>query len=388
MFYDDGMNPESEFVPEDRPSYPPELTTPIDGVDPDVPETLSELDQEQDLEQNSEPIPEQDLEHEHDTPGQGGYPTRRYRFPRRSTPEGEHVPVMLSEVLETMGAAEGGVYVDCTLGLGGHTSALLKRAGPHGFVIGIDFDPAALTKAQALLSPLGSNFQLFQGNYAGIQENLGQAGFTGCDGLLADLGMSSFQLDNADRGFSYRRDGPLDMRMDPTRGRTAAELLATIDEKDLVQALSEIGDEPDPWGIARKLIAQREIEPITRTGQLAALLEENRGGAPWKLKQGRKKWESHPAIRVFQTLRILVNRELGNLEHLLRMLPEILNPGGTAVILSFHSGEDRLVKKSFWAGLESGKYEAISPDPIRPTFFERQTNPRSRSTKLRWARKR
>lgn len=308
------------------------------------------------------------------------------RWPRRSTPAGDHVPVMLSEVLRFLEIRPDRVYVDATLGLGGHSRAILEKLGPQGLLVAMDFDPMALEKATGRLEETGKPFRLFQGNFAGIQDCLGQAGFLGCDGLLADLGMSSFQLDNDERGFSYRRDGPLDMRMDPTRGRTAAEILATIDEKDLVQALSEIGDEPDPWAVARKIIAHRQKQPILRTGELAALLEDDRA-KPWTLRQGKKVWESHPAIRVFQTLRILVNRELANLEHLLRILPDILNPGATAVILSFHSGEDRLVKKAFRKGLEEGSYQAISPDPVRPTFLEKTTNPRSRSTKLRWAKK-
>ena len=303
----------------------------------------------------------------------------------RSTPQGGHVPVMLREVLEFMDPMEGGIYVDTTLGLAGHGSAILTKAGPEGLLVGMDFDPNAILKATETLTATGNPFRIFQGNFAGIELSLAQAGVDGCDGLLADLGMSSYQVDDAERGFSYRRDGPLDMRMDPTRGKTAAELLATISEKDLVEALANIGDEPDPWTVTRRIIAAREKEPIVRTGQLATLLEPQ--DREWKLRKAKDKFKSHPAIRVFQTLRILVNRELANLEHLLRILPWVLKPQGVAVILSFHSGEDRLVKKAFRAGLETGIFEAVSDRPIRPTFQEKLRNPRSRSTRLRWARR-
>ncbi len=169
------------------------------------------------------------------------------------------------------------------------------------------------------------------------------------------------------------------------KGKSAADFLSTVLEKDLVEALSRIGNEPDPWGVARVLIAAREKEPIVTTGQLATLLESS--NRDWKLSKEKNKWKSHPAIRVFQTLRILVNRELANLEHLLRILPWILKPQGVAVILSFHSGEDRLVKKAFREGLASGIFDGISDRLWRPTFQEKLRNPRARSARLRWARR-
>ena len=317
---------------------------------------------------------------------------KRVRRPRyapgkrpRSTPPGGHIPVMLREVLDLIDPTEGGIYVDATLGLGGHSSALLAKAGPEGLLIGMDFDANAILLATEKLKATGNPFRVFQGNFAGLEAAFSESGVDGCDGLLADLGMSSYQVDDPDRGFSYRRDGPLDMRMDPTKGKSAADFLSTVPEKDLVEALATIGNEPDPWGVARILITARDKEPILRTGQLASLLESH--NREWKLSKEKNKWKSHPAIRVFQTLRILVNRELANLEHLLRILPWILKPQGVAVILSFHSGEDRLVKKAFREGLASGIFDSISEHLWRPTFQEKLRNPRARSARLRWARR-
>jgi 16S rRNA (cytosine1402-N4)-methyltransferase len=176
------------------------------------------------------------------------------------------------------------------------------------------------------------------------------------------------------------------MRMDRSRGRSAAQLLATISETELAKALRELGDEPEAERVAALLITAREDGRLQRTTDVArALLEESK--ERWRLHPEKDKWTLHPAARTFQTLRILVNRELANLESLLRVLPNVLRPGGRAAIVSFHSGEDRLVKAAFRAGLRNGIYATISPDPIRATFAERDSNPRSRSAKLRWAQR-
>jgi 16S rRNA (cytosine1402-N4)-methyltransferase len=209
------------------------------------------------------------------------------------------------------------------------------------------------------------------------------------DGLLADLGMSSMQVDDRSRGFSFMRDGPLDMRMDTTRGRTAAELLNALSLEELTACFRDLGDEPRAEQIAAAIITQRKTKPIERTKDLRDLVDR---AAPVQVIRGpdappERKQLLAPVTRVFQSLRILVNRELASLQHLLRMLPMILKPGATAAIISFHSGEDRLVKVAFREGARTGVYEAVSADAVRPAFEERRANPRSRSAKLRWARK-
>jgi len=209
--------------------------------------------------------------------------------------------------------------------------------------------------------------------------------------VLADLGMSSMQVDDPERGFSYARDGPLDMRMDRSRGRTAAQLLATISEKDLAQALRDLSDEPEAEAIAAALVAAREQRPLLRTGEVVHVVTEFAQTAKrlqaWRLHPAPKRWNLHPAARTFQTLRLLVNRELANLEQLLRVLPDVLRPGGRAAIISFHSGEDRLVKAAFRAGLRAGIYARVSPEPVRTSWEEYASNPRARSGKLRWAQR-
>jgi 16S rRNA (cytosine1402-N4)-methyltransferase len=307
---------------------------------------------------------------------------------RRSTPAGEHRAVLLDEVLRLLDPRPGAVAVDCTTGWAGHSVELLRRAGATGKLIGIDLDADNLPRARERLETLGLPFALHHGNFAGLPQVLGAEGFEAADVVLADLGMSSMQLDDAERGFSYRRDGPLDMRMDRKRERSAAQLLATLPQADLAQALRELGDEPDAERIAAAIVAARGQVPLERTGQLAELiLEATQAGRPWKLRQGPDQWQTHPAARTFQALRLLVNRELGNLQALLRALPGCLRPGGRVAIISFHSGEDRLVKAAFREGEWAGVYQEIAADPVRPTFAERTANPRARSAKMRWARR-
>jgi 16S rRNA (cytosine1402-N4)-methyltransferase len=309
---------------------------------------------------------------------------------RRSTPPGQHRPVLLGEVLATLDPQPGQVAVDCTTGWGGHAVELLRRVGPQGRLIGIDFDPDNLPHARQRLEAIGFPFALHQGNFAGLPAILAAEGIAAVDVLLADLGMSSMQVDDPQRGFSYARDGPLDMRMDRTRGRTAAEVLATISEEELARALRDLGDEPEAERIAALIVAARTQRRLETTGELARLLAGQRrgkGDRPWRLHPSAGKWETHPAARTFQALRILVNRELANLEQLLRVLPACLRAGDRAGIISFHSGEDRLVKAAFRNGLRAGIYEETSPEPIRASLAERTDNPRSRSAKLRWARR-
>ena len=307
----------------------------------------------------------------------------------RSTPEGEHRPVLLDEVLAALDPRPRDVVVDCTLGFGGHAAELLKRVGPSGKLIGFDLDAGNLSIVEERLTEVAHPFSLHHGNFAGFAKVLGEESPDGCDCLLADLGMSSMQVDDAKRGFSFMRDGPLDMRMDPSRGRTASELLMTLSQEELADAFRELGDEPEAERIAAAIIETREQKPISHTRRLAKLIQE---AAPVKISTlpgAAKPWQQkmRPTARVFQALRILVNRELANLQELLRVLPWCLKPGGRAAIISFHSGEDRLVKAAFKEGLRTGLYMDISEEPIRATYEERGTNPRSRSAKLRWTKR-
>ncbi len=304
---------------------------------------------------------------------------------RRSTSPGQHRPVLLEEVLKILDPQPGQTVVDCTLGWGGHSAELLKRVGSTGVLIGLDLDTDNLPKVKERLDIVGNPFHLHHANFAGVDGILAGHGLDGADMVLADLGMSSMQVDDPQRGFSYARDGSLDMRMDRSRGRSAAQLLATIREEDLCQALQEFGDEPNAPKIAAAILKTREETPILTTGQLAKIILDATDEPDWRLQPQPGKWKTHPAARTFQALRLLVNRELANLANLLRILPSCLRPGGRVALISFHSGEDRLVKTAFRDGLRAGIYQEISEDPIRPRFNERQVNPRSRSAKMRWA---
>jgi len=308
---------------------------------------------------------------------------RRHQH-ERSTPHGEHRAVLLDEVLRILDPQSGMVIVDCTVGWAGHSAELLKRVGPTGLLIGLDMDGENLPKAKERLDAIGHPYHLHHGNFAGLQQALGAHGLTLADAILADLGMSSMQVDDPERGFSYSRDGTLDMRMDRSRGRTAAQVLATISKAELADALKTWGDEPAANRIATAILEARSQTPIATTKQLAAIIQAAVNQGSWRLHPAPGTWNLHPAAHTFQALRILVNRELANLEHLLRLLPVTLKPGGRAAIISFHSGEDRLVKAGFREGRESGVYAAISSDPVRASSAERTSNPRSRSAKLRW----
>lgn len=304
---------------------------------------------------------------------------------KRSTAHGEHRPVMLSEVLVVLDPKPGQVVVDCTLGFAGHAADLLRRVGPEGKLIALDLDADNLARAEPKLAEVGFPFELHHANFAGLP---GVLAGRQVDALIADLGMSSMQVDDRERGFSFMRDGPLDMRMDRTRGRTAAELLNSLSEAELTAAFRDLGDEPEAAKIAAAIVARRETKPLERTVELRELIETT---APVTVLRGpgrppARKQRMLPTTRVFQALRILVNRELANLTQLLRVLPHMLKPGGTAAFISFHSGEDRLIKAAFRDGLRAGIYAAASDDPLRPSEAEKLDNPRARSAKLRWAR--
>lgn len=315
-------------------------------------------------------------------------PTPR-RHGERSTGEGEHRPVMLTEVLNALNLQPGHIVVDCTLGFAGHAVELLRAVGPSGKLIATDLDPANLPRAESKLTATGNPFALHHGNFAGLPNVLAAEGGVVVHGLVADLGMSSMQVDDPNRGFSFMRDGPLDMRMDPTRGVTAADLVNTLSADELAAALRDLGDEPAADAIAATVVARRKTRPVLRTTELREIVEQ---AAPVRVLRGpgqppERKQLLLPTTRVFQALRVLVNRELASLTHLLRVLPAVLAPGGVAALISFHSGEDRLIKAAFREGVRTGVYSASSDDPIRPTDDEIRSNPRARSAKLRWARK-
>jgi 16S rRNA (cytosine1402-N4)-methyltransferase len=308
---------------------------------------------------------------------------------RRSTRAGEHRPVLLSEVLAALQPQPGQTLVDCTLGFAGHAVELQKAIAPDGLLIACDLDPANIEPAQTKLEVCGGLFAVHHANFAALPSVLAAEGAAQVDGLLADLGMSSMQVDDRDRGFSFMRDGPLDMRMDPTRGGTAADLLNSLPVEELTACFLSLGDEPRAETIAEAIVMRRASAPFEKSGELREVIEtaapvtiDRMPGAPTERKQ-----KLAPVARVFQALRILVNRELASLQQLLRVIPQLLKPGGTAALISFHSGEDRLIKAAFRDGFRAGIYQAISEDPIRPALEERRENPRSRSAKLRWARK-
>ena len=290
-----------------------------------------------------------------------------------------HIPVLLQSVMDLIQPKPGDMVVDCTLGLGGHSSELLARISPAGRLIAIDFDPRNIEIAGGKLAAISPDYEIHHGNFAGLQQVL--AGRR-VDAILADLGVASPQIDDPARGFSFRLDGPLDMRMDPTRGKPASVLVNELSERELCDAFLELGDETDAPQIARLIVERRRNRPILTTHQLMAIICEARDFTLQRAAGAKL----HPATRAFKALRILTNREMGNLQNLLRVLPDCLKPSGIACIISFHSGEDRRVKDAFREGMRQGVYSDISDDPIRASLAEIQQNPRSRSAKLRWAR--
>lgn len=295
------------------------------------------------------------------------------------TPAGAHRPIMVKEILEVLAPQPGEIAADCTLGYGGHSRELLARLQPGGRLLGLDVDPIELPKTEARLRALGfgpESFTACRSNYAGLPQALAGAGLDGADIILADLGVSSMQLDDPSRGFSVKLEGPLDMRMNPQRGQPASLLLRNLRPDALAALLSENADEPRAQLLAQAL-AGREF-PSTR-----ALEVEIRK----QLRGLNEEAQTLTIRRVFQALRIAVNDEFSALDSLLRVLPECLRPGGRVAILTFHSGEDRRVKKAFETGLRDGAYAEISPEVIRPTAEERYANPRSAPAKLRWARR-
>jgi 16S rRNA (cytosine1402-N4)-methyltransferase len=305
-----------------------------------------------------------------------------------NTPAGTHVPVLVEEVMACLRPGPGDIVVDCTVGYGGHALEFIKRIGPGGRLMGMDVDAGELERTRKRLSQVNVPVSFHRSNFAGIAKVLNQEKLDGFDILFADLGVSSMQIDNPGRGMSYKRQGPLDMRMDDRLKQTGAGLLHRLSEEELAKALWELADEPDHRKIAQRIVAQRAVAPITQTQQLVQLVFEAKGLDPkaWRQQQHDSKFGSlHPAARTFQALRILVNDELGSLRQLLRVAPYCLRPGGRIGIISFHSGEERLVQQSFRAGVGTGAYESAADEVITPTAQEIRSNPRSASAKFRWA---
>ena len=307
-----------------------------------------------------------------------------------STPAGMHLPIAVQEILDVLKIQPGESGLDCTLGYGGHTRKLLKALGDSGHLTALDVDSENLVRTEKMLRAEGygeSCLSILHLNFRDIDQAAAQYG--PFDFVLADLGVSSMQIDEPERGFSWKHEGPLDLRLDPAGGVTAAERLAELEREELAGLLAENSDEPYAEEIAsavhRKL---KHGEKIETTTQLSAVVEEAVSAA--MQKEGRKKAEiaemaKKSCSRTFQALRIDINQEFESLGLLLDKLPEVLSPGGRAAILTFHSGEDRLVKKQFREAYREGRYQKIAEDVIRPSREECIRNPRAKSAKLRWA---
>ncbi len=289
--------------------------------------------------------------------------------------EFEHTPVLLDEVLEQLNPMAGGVYADVTLGGGGHAKAILERSSPDGRLIGTDRDPTALEAAGAALSGFGDRATLRKARISELPDVLASLQIEKVDGVLADLGVSSVHLDRAERGFSLAKDGPIDMRMDPTEGETALDLIGRSDAEELANVIYRYGEEHRSRKIARSLRRAYEEGELETTGDLRHAVHRAIGG-----RRGR----IDSATKTFQALRIAVNDELGELEALLEQAPQLVRMGGVVAVISFHSLEDRMVKHAF---RDSEQLSPLTKRPIVASDAERDDNPRSRSAKLRAARR-
>ncbi len=300
-----------------------------------------------------------------------------------------HVPVLLEEAMTYLAPRPGGRYIDATVGTGGHAVEILRRSSPDGRLLGIDADPEALAIAEARLRPFAPRYVLVHGNFRHLERHARWHGFVPADGILFDLGMSSFQIERPERGFSFQVEGPLDMRYDPHQPLTAAELVNTLDEAALADLIRRYGEEPRARAIARAIVAARARQPITTTTQLAAIISRVVPPRPGRL---------HPATRTFQALRIAVNDELNALQEALEQAEVILGEGGRLVVISFHSLEDRLVKRFLLSRANpctcppeipvcvcgrTPTFRILTKHPVTPTPEEVARNPRARSAKLR-----
>ena len=286
--------------------------------------------------------------------------------------QAEHTSVLLDEVLELLVPQSGGIYVDGNLGLGGHAGAILEKSSPEGRVIGFDWDRSALAEAEKRLAKYGERAVCVRRNFAEISEVLGELGLAGVDGILLDLGLSSLQLDGGERGFSFRGSEPLDMRMDDRSPETAADFLNNLSKDELADLFYYYGEERQARRIAAAVVEARVRNPFETTDQLVKLIEKAipRRFHPRKI---------HVATKVFQGLRIAVNRELDNLSGILEIGSKLLNQGGRFCVISFHSLEDRMVKRAF---LKDTRLKILTKKPVRPTEEECLRNPRARSARL------
>jgi 16S rRNA (cytosine1402-N4)-methyltransferase len=305
-----------------------------------------------------------------------------------------HRPVLLKETLKYLVPERGGLFVDCTVGLGGHSEAILKSS-PDTRILGLDLDPAALEYSRQRLAPFGERFRAVHANFREIETVLGETGERDPNGVLVDLGVSSLQFDSAERGFSFRFDAPLDMRMDPHSGSTAADLLQQLPESEIARIIFEFGEERHSRRIARRIVERREQgRPVTTTAELAELVRS--------AVRGGRKQQIHPATRTFQALRIAVNNELEGLGEFVETAIDLLAPDGRFAGISFHSLEDRILKRELRR--LSGHcecpprlpvcscgarevVEVLTRRPVAPTDLEIEENPRARSAKLRACRK-
>ena len=299
-----------------------------------------------------------------------------------------HVPVMVQEVMEFLNVQSDGYYIDATLGQGGHAARVLERLAT-GKLLGIDCDPEAIRVAQERLKPSDDRLLCLEGNFEDIDDLHTRAGFPPVQGVLADLGLSSLQLEDAQRGFSFSLPGPLDMRMNPAQPRTAADYVNRSSERDLANLFFQLGEERHSRRIARAVMKARPFRTTTELAQVVTRTVPSRAGLLQFSRDhsSRRSRRRHPATCVFQALRIAVNRELESLATFLKRVPEVLGAGGRFVVISFHSLEDRLVKQAFQAWNREGSFRLLTRKVVRPGAEEVQSNPRSRSARLRAAEK-
>ena len=300
------------------------------------------------------------------------------------TPAGMHRPIMVQEILANLAPRPGEVAVDCTLGYGGHAQVLLAAVQPGGRLLAVDADPIELPKTEARLRALGypdESLVIRRMNFAGVRQFIFGEAPDGADVLLADLGLSSMQIDNPQRGFTFKSDGPLDMRMNSEHGQPASALLSKLEKGDLSELLVKNADLPSAEQLATAILQAHETQPLTTTQALATVVRQ----ACLRLPTDANRAPDDMVRGVFQALRIAVNDEFGALDTFLRNLPYCLRPGGRIAILTFHSGEDRRVKESFKTGLQNGSYASVTKDVIRTSREEQQANPRSAAAKLRIA---